>query len=132
MAYESQFTSHYRLPFFADGQIYSAEADRRRFVTLDRNLESYLGVVGVGVISGWAPTQEGSLSVYASLGSGFINGYYSESGWVVKKTEDVLPADVVMTEGYYTDPVSGQVYDRVWYKQTLTLPDDSDLSLAQR
>jgi len=129
MAFDSFFTSHYRLAYFGDGHIYSAEADRRRFVTLDRNLESYLGIVGVGVISGWAPVQASDLSVYLTLGSGFINGFYSESGWTVKKTEDVLPTDVVMTRDYYTDPLTGQVYDRVWYRQALFVPDDSDVYL---
>lgn len=126
MAFKSSFTERYRLPYFGDGFFYSGEADRRRFVTLDRHIEKFIGIAGVGVISGWIPTHTTGLTVEIPRGTGIINGYYSESGWVVKKTEDVLPTDQVIEYGYYTDPDTGQVYDKVQYRWYMTLPDDSD------
>jgi len=39
--------------YFSRGGTYSGEADYRRFTTMDYNLDSYVGIVGVGVISGW-------------------------------------------------------------------------------
>ena len=101
----------------------------RSFVTLDRNLESYIGIVGVGVIQGWVPTPTTGLNVSVTWGDGFINGYYSESGWVVKKREDVLPTDTVLEEEYYVDEDTGQIYDKTEYSFTLTLPDNTDVFL---
>jgi len=46
-------TPTYRLESFKRGETYSAEADYRRFVTVDYNTDSYTGIVGVGIISGW-------------------------------------------------------------------------------
>ena len=43
-------TQRYKLDYFNKGSFYRADADYRRFVTLDYNLESYIGIVGVGVI----------------------------------------------------------------------------------
>ena len=127
MAFKSFYTDHYRLPFFGDGHLYSAEADRQRFVTLDRNLESYVGIVGVGIIQGWLPTHSSGLSVDITWGDGFVGGYYSESGWDVKKREAVLPTDIVLEEGYYVDEDTGQIYDKIEYTHTMTLPDNADV-----
>lgn len=129
MAFESFYTDHYRMPFFGDGHLYSAEADRQRFVTLDRNLESYIGIVGIGVIQGWVPTSTSGLSVSVTWGDGFINGYYSESGWDVKLREDVLPSDIVIQEEFYVDEVTGDIYDKIEYVPTMTVPDNSDVFL---
>ncbi len=129
MTFDSFYTNHYRLPYFGDGHAYSAEADRQRFVTLDRNLESYVGIVGIGVVQGWSLTHVSGLAISMTWGDGFVNGYYSESGWVVKKTEDVLPADNVLQASYYVDSGTGQVYDKIEHNHTLSLPDNSDVFL---
>ena len=128
MAYDSSYTNHYRLPYFAAGQRYSAQADYERFVTLDRHLESYVGIVGVGVISGWIPIPGNGLSVMVGRGTGFINGYYSESGWTVIPSSEVSPSDVVIEAGYYTDG-SGVQYDKVLVSATIVLPDDAECYL---
>lgn len=48
-----QKTQTYKLDYFKQGSYYSAFSDLKRFVTMDYNLDSYVGVVGVGIISGW-------------------------------------------------------------------------------
>jgi hypothetical protein len=117
------------MSYFGEGHVYSASADRRRFITLDRNLESYVGVIGVGVINGWVPSSSSGLELYISVGDGLINGYYSESGWIVKKREEVIPSDNVLEESYYVDSETGQIYDKVEYANYITVPDNSDVYL---
>jgi len=129
MAYDSSFTSRYKLPYFAAGNRYSSRADFERFVTLERHFDSYVGVVGVGVIDGWEIVNDSNLTVSMNWGEGFINGYYSESGWIVKNQNDVTPDDQVITEDYYEDSSTGDVYSKVFYRQSLTLPDNANVFL---
>ena len=119
-------TSRIRLPYFASGSFYSAEADRRRFLYLDYNLESYVGIIGVGLIDGWTITEDSGLSVKVSYGTAIINECFSESPFVVKNHADVLPTDYVIKAGYYTDNSTSIVYDQVLYNESISLSDNSD------
>ncbi|MCD6436241.1 MAG: fibronectin type III domain-containing protein, partial [Clostridiales bacterium] len=46
-------TPHYKLEAFTSGEIYSASADRRRFITIDNQLDFMSKFVTSGRISGW-------------------------------------------------------------------------------
>jgi hypothetical protein len=128
MAYDSLYTNHYRLPYFSAGQRYSGRADYERFVTLDRHLESFVGIVGPGVIGGWVPVPGNGLHVSIGLGTGLINGYFSESGWNIIPHSSVSPADVVVETAYYTAG-NGTVYDKILVPADIVLPDDSECYL---
>jgi len=86
-------TINYRLEHQERGLRYSAQSDFRRFVTMDYNLESYLGIVGVGVIQGWELQDAGGLSVEVLPGDGVIEGYYVESPYVVKQRSEMVAGD---------------------------------------
>lgn len=116
------------MPFFGAGHLYSARADYERFITVDRHLSSYVGIIGVGVISGWIPVPTTGLSVSIGQGTGIINGYFSESGWNIIPHTSVLPGDVIIEASYYTSP-SGVVYDKILVSASVTLPNDSECYL---
>jgi len=88
-----QRTLNYKLEYLRAGENYSAGSDYRRFVTLDYNLESYVGVVGVGVISGWDIEPISGLTVQILPGTGIINGYFAESPYTVKQRSDMVAGD---------------------------------------
>lgn len=93
-------TVTYNLESLTSGSIYSAAKDFRRFITLDYNLESYVGVMGVGVIDGWNIKQTGDLKVQILPGDGIINTYYSESPFIVKKRSEMVVGDREITTMY--------------------------------
>jgi hypothetical protein len=93
-------SSTYRLGYNSKGNIYSAEVDRQRFLTLEYNLDRYIGIIGNGILNGWDITSQPlSLIVTISPGSGIIDGYYSETPYYldpstgVPKTKDEAEAD---------------------------------------
>jgi len=148
MAFESLLTIRLNLPYFGDAYRYSGEADRQRFLYLDYNLESYVGVIGVGLISGWTITDAGGLNITIGAGTAILRDFFSESPFTVKERSTVLPGDTVVSLGYYVDIVEpaeddndydadlGQFppsvsdtttyYDKILYSSPLTMADDSD------
>lgn len=86
-------TQTYKLEYFKQGSYYSAESDRRRFLTLDYNMQSYIGVVGDGVIDGWDIEDIGSLQIQILPGTGLINGYFAESPYSVKLRSAMTAGD---------------------------------------
>ena len=148
MPYDHLSTLKLGLPHFgASGAIYSAEADKRRFLYLDYNLKSYLGIVGIGLIDGWGINDEGGLNITIEYGTAIINGFFSESPFSVKTRANVLPSDYVITEDYYIEhaaetaeqyydpdlydaPVittdSDIHYDKVLFSPLISLTDNSD------
>jgi len=89
----SQKTSIYSLEYLEVGSNYSASIDYRRFVTLDYNLESYIGVVGVGIISGWTIESVSGLEIRILPGKGIIDGFFAESPYTVKQRSDMVAGD---------------------------------------
>lgn len=86
-------TPTYKLEYFKRGSAYSGASDLRRFLTVDYNLESYVGIVGVGIISGWTIEDIGSLQVQILPGTGIINGYYSESEYQFKRRSEMVSGE---------------------------------------
>ena len=86
-------TNTYDLEYFRQGGFYSTESDSRRFLTLDYNLESYIGVVGVGIISGWQIEQVSGLMIRVLPGKGIINGFFMESPYTIKQRSDMVDGD---------------------------------------
>lgn len=80
----SKKTIYYKMNYLERGFSYGATQDYRRFSTLEYNLESYIGIVGVGVIGGWQIEENGGLSVKILPGRGIIDGYFVESPYVAK------------------------------------------------
>ena len=86
-------TPVYKLERFKRGSFYSAESDFRRFTTLDYNMESYVGVVGVGIVSGWQIEHVDGLEIQILPGQGIIDGYFAESPYTVKQRSDMVAGD---------------------------------------
>jgi hypothetical protein len=95
-------TEQYRMDYFERGSLYSGSIDYKRFTTLDYNMESYIGITGVGIISGWTIEQIEGLTINILPGKGIINGFAVESPYVFKKrSEMVIPereVEVVNTD----------------------------------
>jgi len=149
MAYTATYTSKIGLPYFSAGARYSAGMDRKRFFYLDYNLESYVGVIGVGIIDGWTISDAGSLKITVGYGTAILRDMFSESPFVVKLHSAVLPTDYVIQYDYYEDyladtvpegvydtelgmyppsPSGGHdyVYDKVLYVPEVNLSDNAD------
>jgi len=88
-----QNTQTYKLDYFKQGSYYSALSDLRRFVTMDYNIDSYVGIIGVGIISGWTIESVSGLIVKILPGQGIINGYFAESPYTVKQRSDMVAGD---------------------------------------
>lgn len=86
-------TKTYKFERFERGNDYNAKGERRRFVTLDNNLESYIGIVGIGVIDGWDIEALTGLSAQINPGTGMIDGYYMESSYTVKTRSEMVDGD---------------------------------------
>ncbi len=85
-------TEQYRMDYFERGSLYSGSIDYKRFTTLDYNMESYIGITGVGIISGWTIEQKDGLNIKILPGKGVINGFAVESPYLYKKrSEMVIP-----------------------------------------
>lgn len=86
-------TEHFKLEKFKRGSLYSAASDYRRFTTLDYNLESYVGIIGIGIISGWDLSKKSDLIVSISYGKGILNGFFGESPYSVKRRSQMEPPE---------------------------------------
>ena len=84
-------TPNYKLEYAEAGDFYSGASDWRRFVTLEYNLNTYIGFIGDGVIKGWELTAGATpLTVNISPGSGFVDGLLCESSWVTNPAGDEM------------------------------------------
>jgi len=72
-------TEHYNLEAFVWGDNYSSVADKRRFTTIDSQLEFISNMIGDGVISGWDITNNGDGTATISAGMGLIDKRVVES-----------------------------------------------------
>ena len=86
-------TPNYKMERFIRGSYYSAASDYRRFVTMDYNTESYVGIVGVGIIEGWTIEHVSGLDVQILPGRGIIDGFYSESPYTIEQRSDMVAGD---------------------------------------
>ena len=69
-------TEHFFLESFLDGDSYSAFADRRRFRTVDNQLNSLVSVIGDGRIDGWTVSVGTFPEMSVLQGGGLIDGFY--------------------------------------------------------
>ena len=74
----------YQLEYFKGGDPYSAGSDLRRFLTVDYNMKSYVGITGNGIISGWTIQHNGGLNISIIPGTGVINGCFAQSPYIVE------------------------------------------------
>ena len=72
-------TNRYKLPYFLDGDFYSASIDRQRAIALDLMLHGLATVVDDGVISGLECVDLNGLNIKVTQGDAFITGYYSRN-----------------------------------------------------
>ena len=86
-------TKTYQFTPFQRGEVYSAQADYRRFVTVDYNLETFVGIIGVGIINGWTVEAVNGLKVKILPGTGIIDGYASESPYAIKQRSSMVSGD---------------------------------------
>lgn len=94
-------TKTYGLTAFDAGDFLYPELDKRRFVTLDYHLGTYIGVVGNGVIRGWDIEPLSGLNIRVASGSGFIAGMYSESPYFLDpRTGEPLRKSEAESLGY--------------------------------
>ena len=83
-------TKYFELDYFKEGSEYLSELERRRFLTVDYNFESYVGIVGVGVIDGWLIEEDSGTTVKILPGTGIIDGFSAESPYEVKRRSDMV------------------------------------------
>ena len=72
-------TIHYFLEAFLDGDAYSAFADRRRFQTVDNQLNMLATIIGDGRIDGWEIQESTFPDVIITQGNGIIDKYYTNT-----------------------------------------------------
>ena len=84
-------TSNFDMTYFGTGDTYSAKVDQNRFLTVDYNLNSYVGIVGVGIISGWTISANvlSELTIDIFPGKGIINNFYAETDYVFLQRSDM-------------------------------------------
>lgn len=78
-------TPAYLLPFFQQGDLYSAALDRERMVVIDNQLDDLARIIGDGVLSGWTVCHSGTNEIEISPGVGFINGIVHKTLSIKKK-----------------------------------------------
>lgn len=94
-------TQTYKLGIFESGDFLSPTFDLRRFVTLDYHLNTYVGILGNGIISGWNVESAGGLIARITPGAGFIAGLYAESPYAMDpSTKEPLRKSVATNLGY--------------------------------
>ncbi len=86
-------TKTYNLTKFQNGDLYSARSDFRRFSTVDYNMSSYVGIVGIGIITGWTISHIDNLDIEVSPGDGIIDGFYVESPYSIKKRSEMIAGE---------------------------------------
>jgi len=147
--------SRFKFEYFPSGADYSAKSDFQRFVTLDYNMKSYIGVIGIGVIDGWEIEQTTDTEIQILPGTGIINGFFAESPYTLKRRSDMVSGEreaavVKLQESAEEDMTDAeadayeaiiQEYDptfnptrpieNAWIKavtpEKIVLPNDSDL-----
>jgi hypothetical protein len=72
-------TNKYNLPYFVDGDLWSASVDKQRAVALDNILHGLSTIADDGVISGLECTDLGLLNIKVGSGEAFISGFYSRN-----------------------------------------------------
>ena len=90
----AQKTKTYKLEYFIRGSAYSASSDKRRFTAVDSNIESIVGIVGVGVISGWKINHLYNKTIQITPGKGIINGYFAESPYSIKQRSSLVAPEI--------------------------------------
>jgi len=107
----SRRSKNFSFEQFLRAEIYGGAADYRRFTTLDYNMQSFLGVGGDGILSGWEVqisktpylSSETSYSSGSSAylprlivtpGKGVINSYFSESPYEIKYRSEEVEGDI--------------------------------------
>lgn len=86
-------SNRFKFEYFPRGGGYSAKSEYQRFVTVDYNTQSYVGVIGVGIIEGWEIQQTTGTEIQILPGRGIINGYFAESPYVIKKRSEMISGD---------------------------------------
>jgi len=81
-----KLSSTYKLEYPERGGFYTSKSDFRRFVTMDYNLERYIGIVGNGIVDGWLIEEVSGLTVRVTPGTGFIGSLFTESPWALDGT----------------------------------------------
>lgn len=98
-------SNNYKLDYLTRGAIYRETFDYRRFVTLDYNLESYVGIVGIGIIDGWEIEVGGGLTISILPGKGIISGYAVESPYDYKQRSMMISGDREVEEVHDTQEI---------------------------
>jgi hypothetical protein len=99
-------TNTYNLAYPEPGANYIGELDKQDFLTLEYNLDTYIGITGNGVIKGWDISVISGLLVKVNPGSGIIGGKYSETPYYLdlstgepkKKSVAIADGDVIVEE----------------------------------
>ena len=84
---------NFKFEYFKRGGDYSSTSESKRFATVDYNMKSYVGVIGVGVISGWTIQQTTDREIEILPGRGVINGFLSESPYTIKRRSEMINGD---------------------------------------
>ncbi len=69
-------TENYFLEAFLDGDAYSAIADKRRFTTIDNQLNRLAEIIGDGRIEGWVVSGTTFPNIQITLGNGIVDKFY--------------------------------------------------------
>lgn len=90
----------YKFEQFGQGDVYSASADRRRFVSLDYNADRFVGIVGDGIAVGWNLSESSPLVIQVSYGMGFINGMVAETRLIspMKRRSQIISGETIIEE----------------------------------
>ena len=83
----------FKFEYFRRGGNYSAKSEFQRFATVDYNMQSYVGVIGVGIIEGWEIDQTTDREIQIFPGRGIINGFFAESPYEVKRRSEMISGD---------------------------------------
>ena len=80
-------TTDFHMGYLERGSNYSSLTDKNRFLAVDYNLDSYVGIVGVGIISGWTVSTNVSASLTIDIlpGRGIINNFYAETEYALRQ-----------------------------------------------
>ena len=102
-----QKSKNFNLEYLTRGSSYSSAIDSKRFNTLDYNLESYVGIVGAGIINGWEIEPISGLNIQIIPGCGVINGYAVESPYSYKQRSSMVIGDREVEELHdLLDPIT--------------------------
>ena len=100
-------TTNYQMEPFTRGSLYSARSDLRRFVTMDNNLESYVGIIGGGIITGWEIEKIDGNMLRILPGTGLNNGYSTESPYEIKRRSEMVLGEREIHQVRFNDEIQG-------------------------